>query len=97
MTDVLTRLEEWFLQQCNDDWEHQYVIKVTTLDNPGWCLEVDLRGTPQSTKAYESIRLERSESDWIHCRVQEGRFEGFCGPRNLRETIEIFLDWTDRP
>ena len=32
---------DWYLSQCNGDWEHAYGVKIDTLDNPGWTLEVE--------------------------------------------------------
>ena len=42
---ALSRLEAWYMRQCNDDWEHQYGVKIDTLDNPGWSVTVDLIDT----------------------------------------------------
>ena len=41
----LTWLQSWFLEQCDGEWEHSYGVRVDTLDNPGWSLEIDLAGT----------------------------------------------------
>jgi hypothetical protein len=41
MTDDVTWLTQWYLAQCNEDWEHSYGVAIGTLDNPGWSLEVD--------------------------------------------------------
>ena len=43
-----------------------------------------------------SALLDRSERDWIVCRLREGRFEGFGGPRNLEEILEVFLQWAEK-
>ncbi|GHB54781.1 hypothetical protein GCM10010331_48120 [Streptomyces xanthochromogenes] len=34
--NVLDRLQSWYSAQCNGDWEHEWGIKIDTLDNPGW-------------------------------------------------------------
>ena len=41
----LSWLMQWYLAECNDDWEHSYGVKIDTLDNPGWTLKIDLRET----------------------------------------------------
>ena len=38
-------LQSWYEKQCNSDWEHNYGIKIETLDNPGWSITVDLVDT----------------------------------------------------
>jgi hypothetical protein len=32
--DVLGWLEQWYQQQCDDEWEHHYGVTIETLDNP---------------------------------------------------------------
>jgi hypothetical protein len=34
--DALAWLMQWYLAQCNQDWEHEFGITIATLDNPGW-------------------------------------------------------------
>lgn len=33
--DSLALLQQWYLQQCNEDWEHSWGVRIATLDNPG--------------------------------------------------------------
>lgn len=33
--------QEWVAAQCNGEWEHSAIIKITALDNPGWWMEVE--------------------------------------------------------
>ena len=40
--DILQWLQTWFAQNCVDDWQHFYGIKIETLDNPGWHIDIDL-------------------------------------------------------
>lgn len=35
----------WYVRECDDDWEHSYGVKIDTLDNPGWTIAIDLRET----------------------------------------------------
>ena len=92
----LQRLSQWFEQTCDGDWEHSQAIRITTLDNPGWELSVNLEGTPLETRPFEPVQLERSDRDWLRCRVEGGRFSAWGGPRNLDEAVNVFLNWADR-
>ena len=92
--DVIKELQEWQLNQCNGKWEHSFGIKINTLDNPGWIIDIDLVGTKNAGSEFEKINLERSENDWIHCQVENKVFKSACGPSNLGEILEIFLKWT---
>ena len=49
-------LQQWYAEQCNGDWEHEFGIKIETLDNPGWSLEIDLAKT-----IYEGRKLSKSK------------------------------------
>ena len=93
MKDTVSRLQRWYAAQCDDNWEHQYGVKIDTLDNPGWSLEVDLTGTNLMNREFVEVDLERSELDWVRCRLQGAKFEGFGGPENLCEILGTFLSW----
>jgi hypothetical protein len=96
MYEALTRLENWYSHHCDGTWEHQHGIRIETLDNPGWRLEIDLKGTPLILVHYADLGVERSATDWVKCRVQDGKFEGFGGPGNLSELLEAFLKWAEQ-
>nr|TKK07812.1 hypothetical protein SrhCFBP13529_11555 [Stenotrophomonas rhizophila] len=42
---ALDRLQKWYADQCDGDWEHSFGIRIDTLDNPGWTVSVDLTDT----------------------------------------------------
>lgn len=87
------QLEQWYARQCNGDWEHEFGIEISTLDNPGWSIRIDLRGTELETRPFQPAAWERSEKDWGRCRVVDGRFEGFGGPHQLSALLDQFLAW----
>ena len=89
-------LEQWYKSRCNGDWEHQYGIKIDTLDNPGWMVEIDLRGTQAEDRTLDWTKISRSEDDWIHYRVEKSQFMLACGPLNLSEAAGIFLEWFEQ-
>jgi hypothetical protein len=91
--NILAWMEDWYGSQCDGEWEHDYGIKIGTLDNPGWSLQADLAGTPRESAPPSETKIERSEIDWIHYFVREGRFEAYGGAKNLREMLCIFQGW----
>jgi hypothetical protein len=91
--DALSLLQEWYSTQCNGYWEHQWGVKIDTLDNPGWMLEIDLIETRAAQRALERNRIERSEHDWIEYWVESKKFKAAMGPRNLAEAVRIFHNW----
>ncbi|MDB6027014.1 MAG: hypothetical protein JWM68_3237 [Verrucomicrobiales bacterium] len=88
-------LSEWYSRQANGDWEHSFGIKIETLDNPGWRIVIDLSETPLATRPFTSIKEENSPRDWTTCRIQDGKFEGFCGPGNLDKVLGVFRAWPE--
>ena len=90
--DTLYLLQRWYSQQCDGEWEHGYGVRIDTLDNPGWSLRIELTDTPLQDEIHDWSKVERSEHDWVHWRVQDRVFEAACGPTNLNEAILAFLD-----
>jgi hypothetical protein len=91
--DPLVWLQAWYAMQCDGDWEHEFGVRVETLDNPGWSLAIDLSGTVMAELAYDGREIHRSEHDWFVARVVDQRFEVACGPLNLGEAIHEFRAW----
>ena len=91
--NVLSWIEEWYSSHCDGEWEHDYGVKIETLDNPGWFLVIDLKGTPKELAKESKIEIERNETDWVHCFIRETRFEAAGGTKNLQEMLYIFKRW----
>lgn len=98
----LARLQQWYLDQCDGEWEHGYGISIETSDNPGWSLEIELTGTSAKLEVGREISLDRDDDDdhWYRIWVQEddrGNLSllATCGPLNLMEVIEIALEWLE--
>ncbi len=88
---AFARLQEWYLSQCDNDWEHSYGIKIDTLDNPGWTVTIDLAGTKLEGLVSARQRIDRDEDDWAQYEVRGQQFIACGGPLNLEELIDMFL------
>ncbi len=93
--NTLSRLSRWFQEQCNGEWEHTYGVSIETLDNPGWAVRIDLRELDVKLLQFVPLQEERSEVNWINCKVEQEAFVAFGGSANLEEIVAIFLDWAD--
>ena len=94
--DLLRRLQDWYVSQCDGGWEHAYGISITTLDNPGWKINVDLTDTDLIGRTFDDILFEgKDNNDWYQCRIRNDDFEGHCGPHHLGDVIAIFLNWAN--
>ena len=94
---LLQWTQEWYSNNCDGDWEHNQNIIITTIDNPGWSITIDLFGTVLSDKTFHEVFIEESSNNWFCCRVVEGKFLGDCGPQNLLNVIQIFRNWAESP
>ena len=99
-------LMEWYLRQCDGDWEHSYGIEIGTLDNPGWSLKIDLDETTLAGRAFARVQhgvpaddldeWQRTGSWWV-ADVKKHKFEAACGPLDLPSVIQLFREWVESP
>ena len=101
VNNLLPRLQRWYEAQCDGEWEHAFGVKIGTLDNPGWKVDINLSGTDLEDRTF--VRVERAldkpqpNDEWLTCYVAERRFLGFGGSDKLAEIIAMFLEWAERP
>lgn len=86
-------LEQWYQAQCDGDWEHEWGVRIATLDNPGWTVRIDLEETTLSDRPYVRTDIQRSHSDWVTAKVSDDVFHASCGPLNLSEALRLFREW----
>src|SRR5690242_15068471 len=91
--DIIRWLETFYASCCDGDWEHQSGITITTLDNPGWSVTVEIGGTLLEKIPFSRVEIERSERDWVQCWVQNTAWQARGGPHNLGEILEILRSW----
>ena len=70
-------------------------VVLETLDNPGWHLTVDVMDTELESREFSEIRFERSDTDWLHASLVDGKLHIHCGALNLGEAIEAFRRWAE--
>lgn len=88
----LKTVMDWYIEQCDGDWEHGEGISISTLDNPGWIMKARLVGTDLEGVQMAPI-FEGCDPDmpvWIDCRIRDGRFVGACDPTQLPRVIDTF-------
>jgi len=87
-------LQKWYSAQCNGEWEHDLGIRIETLDNPGWLVTIDLKGTFLESVSFRKVEIN-NEREWIECKIEDTKFCGAGGPHMLCKIIEIFKHWAD--
>lgn len=103
--EVLDRLQRWYEAQCDGEWEHDFGVRIETLDNPGWLVAIDLAGTALEGRALERVEEgmgddnlddeERRIGPWLVCYLEDGRFKAACGARDLERALAVFLAWAE--
>lgn len=94
-SDILDWIQEWLAQNCDGDWEHAQNFTITTIDNPGWSVTINLAGTRLEGKLFSTVEIEKNDTDWLYCSVKNQKFQGDGGVRNLIEILKIFINWTE--
>lgn len=85
---TLRGLERWFSSNCDGDWEHQFGIRIESLDNPGWLATVDLTGTPGEGFLIETASERDSEPSWLRVWSDGQVLSMACDPTRLRDGIQ---------
>lgn len=93
MSESLAWLQVWYRRQCNGDWEHEYGVKIETLDNPGWSVEINLNETDLSAATFTPIKIDVSEYDWLACSIENNSFRGAGDPSKLEIILDHFRRW----
>jgi hypothetical protein len=71
---MINWIQNWFNDQCNGDWEHNHVIEIESLDNPGWNVKIDFNHTNTELSDIPWSLSEKSEIDWIGYKVVDNIF-----------------------
>ncbi|MEZ4755488.1 MAG: immunity 53 family protein [Flavobacteriales bacterium] len=93
--NLLDWLSNWYQQWCNGEWEHDYGIVITTLDNPGWNVTIELIDTGLTLPDEEWKLFELSENDWYGYKVENNTFIASGDPLKLEFIIQLFKDKID--
>lgn len=83
MEGIINWIEQWYASQCDGEWEHEYGIKIYTLDNPGWSINIDLKYTKLEDMEIEYQLFENAENDWYGYSIKNAMFKGGDDPGKL--------------
>jgi hypothetical protein len=92
----LGALQAWYGAQCNGDWEQRYGVTISTLEESGWQLRVDLVGTSLEGCEVPRDLTVRAEGDWLEIWSDGYTFSANGGPANLSELLAEFAGFAER-
>ncbi|WP_316834546.1 immunity 53 family protein [Pedobacter nutrimenti] len=87
--EIIEWLSNWYKSNCDGDWEHQYGVKIDTLDNPGWSFEADLIDTAHEGKKI-FIESLNDDNDWYKVSSDGEKFTGAGDSGKLYFLINLF-------
>jgi Immunity protein 53 len=90
--ELLKWFQERLLAQCNPEWEHWPVIKITNLSYPGWIFSVELKGTAAEEAMIPHYERDLGDDDWIICQMVGTEFRCSGDPTKLVEMLERFRE-----
>ncbi len=88
-------IENWYSSNCDGNWEHMNVIKIETLDNPGWNVEIDFNNTSVERDNITWKLVEISENDWFGFSIENNIFSAAGDPYKLNLILELFKKVVD--
>lgn len=91
--DPLSALQTWFKRRVDGQWEHQFGIRIESLDNPGWLISIDVADTEVADKRFDEIAYDGGPHDWLTCRVVKRTFEGYGDVGKLAAILRVFTTW----
>jgi len=95
MDNYLIRwLQDWYANQCDGDWEHEHGVKINTLDNPGWDINIDIINTGFK-KDLPWKHFEIADNNWFGYKIENGYFNASGDPAKLEFLIQVFKDFID--
>jgi hypothetical protein len=106
IVDLLSWLERWYQDQCDDEWEEEQGVTIQTLDNTGWLVEADVRGVAPEAMAADRVLVvvgnPPSEQNgniggevWLTCEIKSGKFVGAGDPTQLRVILAQFRTFVE--
>jgi hypothetical protein len=101
MGELLQRLQVWYVDQCNGEWENDHGIAITSCDNPGWWVKIDIIGTGLEHRPFNRVAEQVDASGfqqgdrWLSCFVNDGVWNGAGDETKLLVIVKTFLDWAD--
>ncbi|NRD21007.1 hypothetical protein HNV08_13200 [Winogradskyella eckloniae] len=94
--EILEWIQDWFKSNCDGDWEHGDAIQITTLDNPGWDVEIDISKTSIANLEIKWVLNENGKQDWYGVKIQNQRFRAAGDASKLTYLLNLFREMIEK-
>lgn len=94
--EILDWIQHWFKDNCNGDWERGEVIQITTLEKPGWEIEIDISNTSLANTTINWILNENGKEDWYGVKIENKKFTAAGDPDKLQFLLGLFKEMIEK-
>ncbi|MEH6763956.1 MAG: immunity 53 family protein [Aequorivita antarctica] len=94
--EIIDWIQHWFKDNCDGDWEQGEGIQITTLENPGWEVEIDISNTSIANINIEWILNENSAQDWYGVKIENQKFNASGDSGKLKFLLELFKEMIEK-
>lgn len=88
--ETLAWLQKWYLARCDGEWEFREGIKLLSVSNPGWSVEINVSDTPLETVGIPLTQFHNSADDWYGYFLDDALFVGSGDPTKLEVILQVF-------
>lgn len=94
--EILDWIQNWFKDNCDGDWEHGEAIQITTIDKPGWEVEIDISNTSIANINIKWILNEKSPQDWYGVKIENQKFNASGDSGKLKFLLDLFREMIEK-
>ena len=94
--EIIDWIQDWFKGNCDGDWEHTDGIQITTLENPGWDVEIDISNTSIAKIEIPWILNENSKQDWYGVKIENEKFNASGDAGKLKFLLGLFKEMIEK-
>lgn len=92
-SDPIVAISSWYSEHCNGDWEHECGVRISTLDNPGWYIEIDIHGTELEGRRSGRSTISETSDSWLQYWSDGKTFCVACGPKALKSGLAYVAEF----
>ena len=93
--NLIKWLQEWYISQCDGDWEHEHGVKIITLDNPGWNIDIDIINV-ELKKEISWKYFETTERNWFGYKIENSYFNLAGDASKLEFLLQLFKNFIEQ-
>ena len=94
--EILEWIQDWFKDNCDGDWERSGTIQITSTDNPGWEVEIDISKTSVANLTLDRILNENGKEDWYGITIENQKFSAIGDSGKLKFLLGLFKEMIEK-